>query len=130
MGQRLEMAFDLGRADRFDRGWLPMWRLILVDDHRSNPFVKIMPEQQARGYAEFTAHALGKIEMSTTPQLRQRDLETGRRLQPDRGRGGTREDGVCALADGLRVEGGQDVLDTAVGKQAIDNRPARGQRPL
>src|SRR5258708_13084208 len=97
MGQRLEMAFDLGRADRFERGWLPMRRLILVDDHRSNPFVKIMPEQQARGYAEFTAHALGKIEISTTPQLRQRDLETGRRLPPDPGPGATPQAGLPAL---------------------------------
>jgi len=102
-----------------------MGRLILVDDHRSYPFVKIMPKNQARDYAEFTAHALGEIKSPAAPQLRQRDLETGRRLRPDRGRAGTRKAGVRPLARCLGIEDGQDALDRIACKQPIDERPAR-----
>src|SRR5580704_4724787 len=117
------MPFYLGRADRFKPGWLPVGRLILVDDHRSYPFVKIMPKQQARDYAEFTTHALGEIEIATAPQLLQRDFEAGRRLRPDRGRREAREVGIRPLAGDLRVEPGQDALHAVPCKQPIDDRP-------
>src|SRR5262249_60923344 len=54
--KRREMPFHLGRAHRRERGGLPARRLVLVDDHSSDPFVEVVATHHARDYAEFGAH--------------------------------------------------------------------------
>ena len=62
---RRKIPFHVANARQ--RGGLPARRLVLVDDHRSYPLVKIVPAQQTRDYAEFSAHALGEIKAASAP---------------------------------------------------------------
>src|SRR5215469_7047711 len=107
-----------------------MRRLILVDDHRSYALVEIVLQQQTRDYAEFSAHALGEIKAASAPQLRQCDLQAGRRFAADSGRGGASEAGVIALPGRLRIERGQNAFDAVTCEQAVDRELAGGPGPL
>src|SRR5262249_57506247 len=78
--KRREMPFHLGRAHRGERGRSPARPLVLVYDHRSDPFVEVVPTHHAGDYAELGAHARGEIERRTAPHLGKCDLETRRRF--------------------------------------------------
>src|SRR4029453_17840710 len=78
--ERSKVPFDLGRAHCYERGRLPVRRLVFVDDHRPDPLVEIMSTHHTRDYAELGAHALEEIERRAASHLRQRDLETCRRF--------------------------------------------------
>src|SRR5262249_14110463 len=78
--ERHEMPFHFGRAHRCERGRSPARPLVLVYDHRSDPFVEVVSTHHAGDYSELGAHARGEIERRTASRLRKGDLETRRRF--------------------------------------------------
>src|SRR5262249_21948793 len=111
VSDRRKMRLDVGLADLPQRRWPPLRRLVLVDDHRTDSLIEIMPPGDAGNYSEFGAHALVEIEAAATAQLRQRDLEAQRRLGAHGSGGGAGKGHICASGCGLGVESCQDVLD-------------------
>jgi hypothetical protein len=103
--------------------------LILVDDHRPDPLVKIVSAHHTGDYAEFGAHALGEVERGAALHLRERDLEARGGFCADQGGagGGNGRLGTARRRGGIKR--GENVLDPLARKQRRDRRATRRQRP-
>src|SRR4051812_24258747 len=70
-----EVPLEVCISDVRERRWLPAWRIVLVDDHRTHAFVKIVTVHDARYDPEFSPHAVLERPVLAAAHLRERDLE-------------------------------------------------------
>src|SRR5262249_60769276 len=78
--EQRKVALDLRVPHRIERRRPPARRVLLVDDHRADAFVEIVPVDEARDDAEFGLHAIRERPGLAAPHLCERDLETRRRF--------------------------------------------------
>src|SRR5580658_8323949 len=116
-----EVALDLGVAHRLERGMLPAWLLVLVDEKRPDAFEEIMPGHDMLGHAIFERQRLLERHAAAELELAESDLEA-----QGRGAAHCRQ---CRLGPilGLALESGDDPLDRIAREAAIDCRLKRRQ---
>src|SRR6185437_13859299 len=124
------MPLDLGIADASETGRLPARLVVLVDDHRSYPFIEILSLDDTRHDTEFGAHASREVPGLAATNLGERDLETERRFGADDGGGFPGPGRVGALGIRLAVERVEDGLDVRARKQPVDGSAPCRDRPL
>ena len=128
--KRREVRVHVGSADGLKPIGMPARLLVLVDDHRPYSLIKIAPVHKARDYSKLRPHALGETQGRPASHLRERNLETGRRLCPHRASGGTSELRIGAACGRCAVKGCQYVLDALAQKQPINRWPLRRDGPF
>src|SRR5262245_23834805 len=117
------MTFDLGLADSGQSGRPPLRRLVLVDDHRPDSLIEVVPSYHMGNYPVFGAHALVESERSAAPLQGERELEAERRLLPDRRRGPAGKVGFVARLGSADVEAGQNLFYVIRIEPSVDRRP-------
>src|SRR5690348_3829586 len=117
------MTFDLGLADSGQCGRPPVRRLVLVDDHRSDSFIEVVPSYYAGNYPVFGAHALVERERSAAPLQGQRELEAERGLLPDRRRRRAGKVACAARLGSAGVEARQNFFYVIRIEPSVDRRP-------
>src|SRR5437667_252400 len=104
------MPVDFGFAHGLQRCRLPARPVVLVDDHRSDALVEIMPVHEPRYDAQLRPHAVLKRPRLAAAHLRERELEAGRRFAADRRRGFFRPARIASPFR-LRVQPSENILD-------------------
>src|SRR5262249_19295878 len=109
---------------------LPARLVVLVHDHGAYAFIKVVPLDDPRHYAEFRAHARLEIPALAAADLSQGNFQAERRLGAYRGRGFLRPFGVAGYQSHFTIEGAKNVLDAIGRKDSINGDLALRDWPL